>query len=299
MHPKIIKRKSNRVPKACVNCRQRKQGCDSERPCKRCVSQGVPCVEAYPQGKRKKSHQHYHFKRRRNDDELVPRCDEESDCDEHSDSSDEPLSDYSEISSPVLYQADENEEVSDVDPSVSSSSETLANDPVEPRKRAPSKAEQNYARYHLLSFSSSDERFDGSLPGSPSMIFPQDDDTSCKLTVPMLLPFFFGSIAHFGPNQEVVLDDDCICALADRDLALFSDLPFQPHKSDLSPYIEDNAPIVSDEQYTNPFFRDCWRSCIQQMQTDERVKSELLKAKDRWREILLCLRQISWDRAQR
>eukprot|EP01119_Soliformovum_irregulare_P001980 TRINITY_DN1198_c0_g1_i1.p1 TRINITY_DN1198_c0_g1~~TRINITY_DN1198_c0_g1_i1.p1 ORF type:complete len:405 (+),score=51.57 TRINITY_DN1198_c0_g1_i1:702-1916(+) len=39
------KRKSNRVQRACYNCRKRKQGCEDERPCKRCVEKGIPCEE--------------------------------------------------------------------------------------------------------------------------------------------------------------------------------------------------------------------------------------------------------------
>jgi len=39
------KRKATRVQWACFNCRKRKQGCDSVRPCKRCVEKGIPCVE--------------------------------------------------------------------------------------------------------------------------------------------------------------------------------------------------------------------------------------------------------------
>lgn len=40
------KRKSSRVDRACLNCRKRKQGCDQERPCKRCNEKNIDCVEA-------------------------------------------------------------------------------------------------------------------------------------------------------------------------------------------------------------------------------------------------------------
>jgi hypothetical protein len=46
------KRKANRVQHACHNCRKRKQGCDEERPCRRCVEKGIECMEVEP--KRKK-----------------------------------------------------------------------------------------------------------------------------------------------------------------------------------------------------------------------------------------------------
>lgn len=47
------KRKAGRVQRACHNCRRRKQGCDEERPCKRCVEKGIECVEV--EIKRKKT----------------------------------------------------------------------------------------------------------------------------------------------------------------------------------------------------------------------------------------------------
>ena len=40
------KKKPTRVSRACQNCRKRKQGCDEQRPCKRCLDKGIKCIEA-------------------------------------------------------------------------------------------------------------------------------------------------------------------------------------------------------------------------------------------------------------
>jgi len=42
---KLSKKKVTRVQRACFNCRKRKQGCDEERPCKRCTEKGIECIE--------------------------------------------------------------------------------------------------------------------------------------------------------------------------------------------------------------------------------------------------------------
>lgn len=41
---RTLKRKG-RVQRACFNCRKCKQGCEDERPCKRCKDKGIPCTE--------------------------------------------------------------------------------------------------------------------------------------------------------------------------------------------------------------------------------------------------------------
>jgi len=47
----IKKKRSSRVKKACIHCRKRKQGCDEQRPCSRCVHKKICCVEAEPRKK--------------------------------------------------------------------------------------------------------------------------------------------------------------------------------------------------------------------------------------------------------
>ncbi len=48
----VSKRKANRVQRACFNCRKRKQGCEEERPCRRCIERGIECVEVETKRKR-------------------------------------------------------------------------------------------------------------------------------------------------------------------------------------------------------------------------------------------------------
>lgn len=52
---KSNKRKATRVQRACSNCRKRKQGCEEERPCRRCVEKGIDCTEVEPKRKRGRS----------------------------------------------------------------------------------------------------------------------------------------------------------------------------------------------------------------------------------------------------
>jgi len=63
------KRKSSRVQRACYNCRKRKQGCDEERPCKRCADKGVECVEVETKKRMRRSHNISHSHTHREDEE--------------------------------------------------------------------------------------------------------------------------------------------------------------------------------------------------------------------------------------
>lgn len=47
------KRKINRVQRACFSCRKRKQGCEEERPCRRCIEKGIECIEVESKKKKK------------------------------------------------------------------------------------------------------------------------------------------------------------------------------------------------------------------------------------------------------
>jgi len=75
------KRKANRVQRACLNCRKRKQGCEEERPCRRCVEKGIECVEVEAKRKRgraKTSSAHRERSKDYANSEVLPDYDEDS-----------------------------------------------------------------------------------------------------------------------------------------------------------------------------------------------------------------------------
>lgn len=82
------KRKATRVQRACSNCRKRKQGCEEERPCRRCVEKGIDCVEVEPKrkkGGRVKTHTHRSRQAGTRDrsNEEMPDYDEEDDAEDN------------------------------------------------------------------------------------------------------------------------------------------------------------------------------------------------------------------------
>jgi len=88
------KRKAQRVQRACLNCRKRKQGCEEERPCKRCVEKGVECCEVEPKRKRGRAKgQLLHTHRSRSDcgsgDEMVDYDDDEDNVEDFCESDSE------------------------------------------------------------------------------------------------------------------------------------------------------------------------------------------------------------------
>lgn len=81
------KRKATRVQRACSNCRKRKQGCEEERPCRRCVEKGIECVEVEPKRKRGRAKTYTQRtqgagRERRNSNEEMPDYDEEDDVED-------------------------------------------------------------------------------------------------------------------------------------------------------------------------------------------------------------------------
>jgi len=81
------KRKATRVQRACSNCRKRKQGCEEERPCRRCVEKGIDCVEVEPKRKRGRAKSYSQRSRERagsrgSNEEMPDYNDEEDDVED-------------------------------------------------------------------------------------------------------------------------------------------------------------------------------------------------------------------------
>lgn len=98
------KRKATRVQRACSNCRKRKQGCEEERPCRRCVEKGIECVEVEPKRKRGRAKSYSQRSRERagsrgSNEEMPDFNDEEDDVEDTFSYESEGENDEEEISS--------------------------------------------------------------------------------------------------------------------------------------------------------------------------------------------------------
>jgi len=100
------KRKANRVHRACHSCRKRKQGCDEQRPCKRCTEKGIECTEVEGKKKRRSDRGSDNEEDIYSDEEIVgtPEADGCDSCSEDEHSSIEAIdSDNNEVEEKKVY----------------------------------------------------------------------------------------------------------------------------------------------------------------------------------------------------
>eukprot|EP01117_Protostelium_nocturnum_P004189 TRINITY_DN1549_c0_g1_i1.p1 TRINITY_DN1549_c0_g1~~TRINITY_DN1549_c0_g1_i1.p1 ORF type:complete len:421 (+),score=116.63 TRINITY_DN1549_c0_g1_i1:598-1860(+) len=287
------KRKANRVHRACFSCRKRKQGCDEQRPCKRCTEKGVECTEVEIKRKRQFDKQGNAYAS--DDEEIYSDCDSIIEDEEHHDHN----------------HADGESCCDDSDSGLDANVEGFESESEGERKISPRAAAVKEKRASRLRSSSNITmpkiKYTRERPITPPSGQEDELEESGKKrkrsNIGLLLPFlsshmedFHSSFSFYSSESEdgeVSSDEEELTSLSK---SLFGgDFPFSSVDSDDSLRKELNQRIPKDFEIDG-LYRDMWIQFLGQAKDDESLRRDFLKIKSTWSEIMKCLRSLEWEK---
>jgi len=312
------KRKATRVQRACVNCRKRKQGCEHERPCRRCVEKGINCTEVETKRKRGRVKP---FGNRRNGsnhhDEEEDDLNEESesnDFEETHSSSEDTLSSEEDQSMSISPRGSSSSVIphvfklnvpsSNSDPQREQGSDSVLSGKARPNSPLTLHLDSNADGYHV--------------PIRPKR----------GLSLALLLPF----IGNLNSNEEqntpvpMFIDDDDYLreslelsspSSVANDITPELNETIMPTSGDTTnlqqKIVNSNTPfftpafasrkfpalcsIEDGDTRSQMYIKECWEEYQRKSKT-RNVDDDLQRVNEKWKEVMKCLRNLDWLKAQ-
>ncbi|PRP86801.1 hypothetical protein PROFUN_05018 [Planoprotostelium fungivorum] len=259
------KRKANRVHRACFSCRKRKQGCDEQRPCKRCTEKGIECTEA--EGPRK----------RRGDNRGSDEEDIFSD-EELSGSHEDGCVSSSEEGEDSGVEAMDSSESADEQPSV-----------VHRRGSHPSIIMRTRS-LSTCSMPPSSSPQDSPIPGTPNLSGQESEGedlpTKHSPHLALLLPFLSSHMDEYSSSESC---HSCSEDEEEHDLLTLA----KSLKGEDFPFL--NSGFQDDH---DGLYRDMWFQFLGRAKQDDSLVKEFQKVKGVWADIMRSLRSLQWSKLQ-
>jgi len=256
------KRKANRVHRACFSCRKRKQGCDEQRPCKRCTEKGIECLEAENPRKRRGDGRGSDGEDIFSDEEVSNIHDDGClSCSEGEESGVEAMDNESCDEQPIQRKASH--------PSALSRTRSLSSTAVTP----------------MITSSP----MDTPIPGTPNLCGDSDGEEILpkqRTHLALLLPFLS---SHMEDNYS---SESCMSSSEDEDEHELYTLS-KTLKGEDFPFLHSGL-----NEDTDGLYRDMWFQFLGRAKEDDSLIHEFNKVKAMWADIMKCLRSLQWSKLQ-
>lgn len=272
------------MQRACFNCRKRKQGCDEERPCRRCLEKGIECLEVETKRKRGRAKQDPSLAGKSTLTALI-RSHLLTEDDPNSLSSEEEFegagnSSDSELGD-ELASGEEGSQCKDDDDCSSADEEDIA---MEDDASDSDESDEESAVQQQFIPESRIVANDELLRGHRLYILAT------------LLPFFNSSTQNVTEEDLHAIFDDFTEEVVDDDSDLGdSDLAWDLELTDEGPKVEQPPP-----RYRQRVSNGRWNTFVHLIKCDDdNLKYQLLHVKEIWLEVIRALRILDWNKVQR